>query len=453
VLFHNRPQKPCYNSTFYHSLVFLVPQRSSTIRVKFVGLIVGWKPIGMKKLTALAVAKITKPGRYAVGEGAYLQVSERGRSWVFRYHRDGRGRHVGLGPASLVTLAEARDKARAFRKLLLDGIDPLANKAAIRQKARLDAAKAITFKDAAESYIAAHEQSWGSADHRKQWRLSLANYAYPILGGLSVAVIDTALVMKAIEPIWGSKPETASRVRNRIELILDWAAARGYREGPNPARWRGHLDKLLPKATKLKRIKHHPALPYAELPAFMEQIRQRHGVDARALEFLILTAARTGEVLGARWEEIDLQAAVWTVPPERIKGGREHRIPLSDRALTILRQLPREGELVFPGQRSGKPLYTGILQNVTLPSVTESDVTVHGFRSSFRDWCAEQTNYPRELAELSLAHSLGSKVEAAYQRGDMLEKRRRLMDDWAAYCAAPARTGDVVSLRRSVDHA
>jgi integrase len=403
----------------------------------FVGTEVGT----VKQLTALAISKIVKTGRYAVGDGAYLQVTgDTGRSWIFRYRdrRNGKPRHMGMGPCDLVTLAEAREKARTYRKLLLDGLDPLENKAAARQRAALEAARARTFKDCAEQFIAAHRSSWRNKEHGRQWTATLQQYAFPVLGEMSVADVDTATVLKVIEPIWEKKTQTASRVRNRIELILDWATVRNYREGDNPARWRGHLDKLLPKPSKLRKVRHHPALPYVDLPAVMAALRQQEGVPARALEFLVLTAARTGEAVGARWDEI--KEGVWTIPAGRMKGEREHRVPLSERALAILEGLPRgDSGFVFPS-KNGKQLYDKILQRETLPSIC-TGATVHGLRSTFRDWAAETTAYPGDVVEAALAHSIESKVEAAYRRGDLFEKRRQLMTDWAAYCASKPRAG------------
>ncbi len=343
---------------------------------------------------------------------------------------------------SLVTLAEAREKARTYRRLLLEGIDPLDNRAAARQRALLDASRGVTFRECAERYIAAHEAAWRNAVHRKQWRSTLSTYCYPIFGELAVSAIDTALVTKAIEPIWSTKPETAGRVRGRIESVLDWAKARGYRDGENPARWRGHLDKLLPDRKKISRVEHHAALPYSEMAAFMEALRGRDGIGARALEFAILTAGRTGEVLGARWSEVD--GDVWTMPAERMKAGRAHRVPLAKRTLEILQAMPREGEFVFPGGRAGKSLSNMALLE-TLRRMERGDLTAHGFRSTFRDWAAERTGYPREVAEMALAHAVGNAVEAAYRRGDLFEKRRRLMNDWATFGAQIPREDDLGS--------
>src|SRR5215204_5823407 len=310
-----------------------------------------------KKPSAIAVAKLTKPGRYAVGDGAYLQIAAGGtKAWIFRYQRDGKARHMGLGPVSLISLAEAREKARNARRALLEGHDPLELKRQTRARQRLEAAKGMTFKDCAERMMASHQAAWKNPKHKQQWRNTLGSYAYPTFGDLPVGSVDTGLVLKALEPIWTTKPETAGRVRGRIEAVLDWAKARGYREGENPARWRGHLDKLLPNRRKVKRVRNHPAMPYDELPAFMDALRVRESTSARALEFAIMTAGRTGEVIGATWPEIDLNAGVWTVRPNRMKAGKEHRVPLSERAVALLSALPREGEFVFMGGRAGKPL-------------------------------------------------------------------------------------------------
>jgi integrase len=404
--------------------------------------------------TARQVAALKAPGRYAVGDGAYLQITgDNGRSWVFRYERAGRGHHVGLGPANLVTLAEAREKARAYRRLLLEGVDPIESRADARQKAALDAAKAVTFRQCAERYIAAHEAAWRNATHRKQWRSTLATYVYPTLGSLPASAIDTALVTQVLEPIWTTKTETAGRVRGRIEAVLDWAKVRGIRNGDNPARWKGHLDKLLPKRSRVKRRRHHPALPYAELPGFMVELRAREGISARALEFAILTAARTGAVIGATDGEVDLATKIWTVPPERtgVKITREdpkpRRVPLPDRAVAILKALPREAgnPHFFAGAKAGKPLSN--MAMLELMRDMRAGYVPHGFRSTFKDWCAETTNYPNEVSEAALWHTVADEVEAAYRRGDLFEKRRRLMADWAEFCSSkPAPRGDVIPI-------
>ena len=402
----------------------------------------------MKDLTVKQVAALRTPGKHRVSRQLYLQITNTGAmSWLFRYERAGAAHWHGLGSCDLVSLAEARDKAIACRKLLLEGIDPIERIREQRCQALLATASTMTFRQCATAYIASHEASWRSEIHRRQWLRSLDRYVYPVLGDLPVQAIDVGLIMQVLDPIWQEKPETADRVRGRIDVVLNWATARGYRHGDNPARWRGHLDKLLPKKAKLRRVRHMAAMPYAEVPALMARLQERPEIAAKALEFAILTAARTAETLGAQWSEIDFEARLWMVPAERIKGGREHRVPLSDRAVAILQSLPRElgNPRVFLSARQGKPLaevaMLRVLRDLGIP------YTVHGFRSSFRDWGAEQTNFPRELAEAALAHVPRDRTEAAYQRGDLLEKRRRLMRAWAGYCASPARApGEVVPL-------
>jgi integrase len=388
----------------------------------------------MRPLTVKQVAAITEPGTYWVSRNLYVQVSPTGtKSWLLRYMRNGTAHGMGLGSLELVTLAEARDKALLCRKMLLDGKDPLEERRSKRIQAFLTAA-AITFRDCAERYITAHAVGWKNGKHRQQWRNTLETYAYPVIGDLPVAVIDTGLVLQIIEPLWTTKTETASRLRGRLESILDWATARNYRTGENPARWRGHLQKLLPARAAVAPVQHHKALPYAELPAFMEQLRSQDGVAARCLELTILTATRTGEAIGARWSEVDLKARTWTVPAERMKSGKLHVIPLSDRALELLETLTRSGVHLFENGRAGRPI-SNMAMDMTLRRMGQGAVTVHGFRSTFRDWAAEQTSYPNHVVEMALAHAIGDKVEAAYRRGDLLEKRRELMGDWAGYCA------------------
>ena len=393
-----------------------------------------------------------KPGRNALvladGGNLYLQctLGAEGhvrRSWCFRYEIDGKRRELGIGPTFTVGLSEARDRARALRLQLLDGVDPLDQRRADRLTKRSEAAKRVTFADVARMYFEAHEHAWRSRKHANEWKSSLDAYAHPVLGDLAVADITTDLVLRAIEPIWQTKAVTAGRVRGRIEAILDYAKVRGLREGDNPARWRGHLDHLLPGRAKT-RIKHLAALPYADVPRLMSELRGREGTTARALEFLTLTAARSNEVIGAQWSEIDLKTRTWVIPPERMKGEREHRVPLSDRVAKLLADLPRTGDLVFPGARGGT---LGKLAMWDLLSKLRSGVTVHGLRSTFRDWAAETTNFPNHVAEMALAHAIGDDVEASYRRGDLFEKRRKLMDAWAAYCARPAATGTVTPLR------
>ena len=399
------------------------------------------------KLTALKTDKVKASGYYGDGGGLFLQVSRYGtKSWVFRFKANGRLREMGLGSLDTYSLAEARERARNCRKLRDEGKDPIEERNAARLAVKLEATKAITFEQCAERHIAAHRAGWRNGKHRDQWSSTLATYVNPMFGALPVRAIDTALVMKAIEPIWNEKPETASRVRGRIEAILDWATARGFRAGENPARWRGHLDKLLPKKTKVRRIEHHAALPYREIAAFVAELRSQEGIAARALEFAILTAARTGEVIGALWGELDLADRLWTIPAERMKADKEHRVPLSDAAIAILEDLQRvrQGDYVFPGGRAGRPI-SNMAMTMTLRRMGRGELTVHGFRSSFRDWAAERTGFPAEVAEMALAHTVADAVERAYRRGDLFQKRRQLMDAWARYCATPAPAGKVVS--------
>ena len=408
----------------------------------------------MAKLTARAVQAQKIPGTYGDGGGLYLQVARGGaKSWILRYQRDGKRHALGLGGLADVSLAEARDKAADARRMLAAGADPIEARRAEREKIEvaIAVAKIVTFRDAADRYIAAHRAGWRNPKHAAQWGSTLETYVHPHFGALPVEAVDVGLVLQAIEPIWSTKPETASRVRGRIEAILDWARARGYRQGENPARWRGHLDNLLPRPSKVRRVEHHAALPYPEIGAFMAELRQQDGVAARALEFVILTAARTGEALGARWDEINLAERLWTIPGERMKAGREHRVPLSDAALAIVERMAaiRMGEHVFPSVRSGRPLSNMALL-MTLRRMGRGDLTAHGFRSSIRDWTAERTGFSAEVAEMALAHAVGDKVEAAYRRGDLFEKRRQLAEAWAKFTVAPAADGQqVVPIRRS----
>lgn len=407
-------------------------------------------------LNALKV-KNAKPGRHADGGGLYLLVKNSGaKSWVYRFTMGGRTRDVGLGAAAgagAVSLVDARDAAVALRLKVKAGIDPLEERD--RQAADALAAKqaakvaGVTFRDVAAVYIAANEDSWRNAKHRQQWANTLATYVYPVMGDLPVASVGTAHVMEVLEPIWKTKPETASRVRGRIETILDAAKARGYREGENPARWRGHIAQLLPARTRLSRG-HHAAMPYADVPAFVARLQERKALAALALEFTILTAARSGEVLGATWAEVDLDNAVWTVPAARMKAGREHRVPLSARAVEILEAVrPLGSEWLFPATRGGK--LSGMAMAMLLRRM-QVEVTVHGFRSTFRDWAAEQTGFAHEVCEMALAHTIGNKAEAAYRRGDMFDKRRKLMEAWAIHCVIPVTTGaNVTPIRKAQD--
>jgi integrase len=411
------------------------------------------------KLKALNVEHAKHPGMYGDGGGLYLQVTGAGaKSWIFKYRvseRDpatgefvsdpasgrvrGRTREMGLGSYHVVSLEEARRRAQDCRQLREKGIDPIAAREETKLQTALQKAQALKFRDAAEAYVAAHRVGWKNAKHAAQWPATLAAYAHPIIGDLSVQAIDTRLVLKVLEPIWTQKPETANRLRGRIEQVLDWAAARGYRQGDNPARWRGHLQKLLPLKGKVRRVKHHVALPYAALPGFMAALREQEGVAVRALEFTILTGARTGETLGARRQEINLREKLWTIPGSRMKAGIEHRVPLAERAVEILHMIDsNDSDFVFPSRRTGRPLpdraMLGVLERMG------REVTTHGFRSTFRDWAAERTNFANEVVEKALAHAVSDKVEAAYRRGDLFDKRRRLMDAWAAYCASKSAT-------------
>jgi integrase len=413
-------------------------------------------PRRAKGLTAALVEKGTKPGRYGDGVGLYLLVrSKDAKFWLFRYTRAGRMREMGLGPATgraSVKLAEARAKARQLYAAVREGKDPLAEREAEKAKAQADAAKAqagaITFSQVVDMFLDAHERGWRNPKHRQQWRNTLRDYVLPAIGDLPVASVDTGTVVKIIEPLWREKTETASRLRGRIESILDYAKARGWREGENPARWRGHLDHLLPHRRTVQRVEHHAAVPWREIGGFVQRLRQNSGLSARCLEFLILTAARSGEVRGAHWDEIDLPHSVWTVPAARMKGGREHRVPLSKPAMALLRKMGEFGAdgFVFPGLKDGSALSDVALAKA-VDAAGGKDATVHGFRSTFREWCAETTNYPRELAEAALAHVLKDKTEAAYQRGDLLERRRRLMAEWAVFCGRTMPASAVVLLR------
>jgi integrase len=403
----------------------------------------------VEKLSALTVTRAKTRGYLGDGGGLYLQVSASGsKSWVFRFKDHGRLREMGLGSVHAIGLAEARKRATACRQMRLDGTDPIAVKKAGKLKAKFEAARAMTFRQCAEAYIEAHKAGWQNAKHAAQWSSTLKTYAYPVFGALPVQAVDVGLIAKVLEPIWTTKTETASRLRGRIERVLDWATVRGYRQGDNPARWRGHLDQLLPARSRVQKVQHHAALPYAEVGQFMADLREQDTTSALALEFLILTATRTAEVIGATWSEIDLDAAVWTIPPERMKARKEHRVPLSKPALAILKRLHkhRAGEFVFMGARLGKPLSNMTLL-MLLVRMGRADLTVHGFRSTFRDWAAERTSFPREVAEHALAHSLPDKVEAAYRRGDLFEKRRRLMAAWALYCGTIEHEGNLLHYR------
>lgn len=408
------------------------------------------------RLTAIAVSATKKPGMYPDGRGLYLQVtSATAKSWIFRYSLHGRAREMGLGPHPTIGLADARSKATDCRRLLVAGIDPIEHRRAEREAARLEANRQIDFETAAKAYIAAHRHGWKNPKHADQWEATLRIYVYPVFGSRSVQEIEVGHVLQVIEPIWHKKTETASRVRGRIEAVLDWSTARGYRRGDNPARWKGHVEILLPKRSKVRKVKHQPAMKYVEASAFMHSLQKRAGISSLAMQFLILTAARTGAVINARWAEIDVKARVWNVPDEQ---GRKltapHRVPLSPPALAILELLHRDrleplspADHVFPGGSKGGGLSCNALLAL-LKRMGRDDITSHGFRSTFREWAAELTVFPREIAETALAHTIRDKVEAAYMRSDLFEKRRLLMSAWADFCTS-ASTPQVLPMRAS----
>jgi integrase len=383
------------------------------------------RPIG--KLTAIVVERQNKPGRHSDGGGLYLNVSKSGtKSWLFMWVRRGKRREMGLGPYPAVSLKVARDKANDCRRIIAEGRDPITDRDRLLGK---------TFGECAELFISSMERNWRNEKHRKQWRQTLSVYCEKIWGR-AVSSISSNDIEAVLTPIWRAKNETASRLRGRIERILDFAATKGWREGENPARWRGHLQNILPPRSKLSRG-HHAAMAYQQVPEFMQKLNQMDALAARALEFTILTAARSGEVLNACWDEIDLEQGLWTVPAQRMKTAEEHTVPLSDAAIAILKDLygVRLSKYVFPGQKPSKPL-SGMAMQMLLRRMKVENVTVHGFRSSFRDWCGDETDFPREIAEAALAHKVGSEVERAYRRGKALEKRRALMRDWCAYCTS-----------------
>jgi len=401
-----------------------------------------------KELGALEVGRLNSPGLHAVGgvAGLALQVTDKGaRSWILRVLIGGKRRDMGLGGYPDVTLAGAKDAARAARLKIKEGIDPIEDAKAKRSALYAARAASMTFSEAAKAYIAVKEAEWSNTKHGDQWRNTLETYAEPVMGNIFVRDVDQSHVMRVLEPIWMEKTETAKRLRGRIEKVLDWARVRGYRSGENPARWRGHLDTLLQSPGKVQSVEHHPALAMDDLGAFMVELRKQEGMGARALEFAILTAARSGEVRGATWSEIDLQDATWTIPASRMKMKREHRAALNAEAVTLLESLPRTGELVFPNTKGD------MLSDMTLTAVlrrmNRSDITAHGFRSTFRDWCSERTNYPRDVAEMALAHAIGDKVEAAYRRGDLFEKRRRMMREWGKFSAKVQVAGTVTPIK------
>lgn len=403
----------------------------------------------MAKIDLLFPARVKNlktPGDYLDGRGLYLQVrSESSKSWLLKFSLHKRAREMGLGSAFDFTLADARERRDALRKLIKLGIDPIGQRRADEAAQALERAKAITFKDACARYIAANRSGWKNVKHAAQWEATLKTYAYPVIGTLPVQSIDTALVMKVLDPIWSTKSETASRVRGRIESVIDTAKARGEYVGENPARWKGHLETLLPKRSKVRKVKNHPALPYAELPTFMQDLRARDGIAAAALEFQILTVSRPGNALGAQWTEFDRAAGVWTIAAEHMKSSKEHKVPLSAEALAVLDRMDkiRNGRFVFYSPGSGRPL-SDAATGAVLDRMGRDDIVPHGFRSTFRDWAAER-GYPDAIAEAALAHSVSDAVIAAYKRTTFFELRKKLMDDWAAFATSdPAHSANVL---------
>ena len=385
-----------------------------------------------RELTALEVSRLVAPGKHPVGSGIYLEINPSGaRVWILRTIVGNKRRHIGLGPYPATTLAQARQKARDARDLIAQGVDPVEHKREIKSALKAQQAKAVSFEQCAVSYIDAHADTWKNAKHRQQWQNTLRTYAFPVLGSLLVKDVAQAHVLSVLEPIWKTKTETATRVRGRIELILDWACARGYRSNDNPARWKGHLDKLLPQPSRLSRAIHHKALPIDQMPAFMAELNQHEGMSCWCLQFAILTASRSGEARGARWDEMDMKKAIWTIPAERMKAGQEHQVPLSSQAMLLLKNLPRTSSPYVFFSAKGTPLSDMALS--MLMRRMGQDAVPHGFRSTFRDWAGDKTHYARDLAEAALAHTLTNKVEAAYRRSTALEKRRAMMQDWADF--------------------
>lgn len=407
-------------------------------------------PKKARELSALEVGRLKDPGRYPVGgvAGLCLKIAPSGaRSWVLRIVIGGKRRDAGLGGFPDVPLAMAREKARRARDEVEQGGDPIAQRAAAQSALMAARGAETTFEQASKKFIEAKAHEWANAKHAAQWLATLSTYAFPVVGKLQVRDVTLAHVVKILEPIWTTKTETATRLRGRVENVLDWATVRGYRAGDNPARWKGHLDKVLPKPGKVTKVEHHSAVPVEQIGTFMSALRQQNGISAKALEFVVLTAARSGEVRGALWSEIDLPNKVWTIPGSRMKAGREHRVPLSAPTIALLNSLQRyeDNDLVFVAPRGG------MLSDMSLTAVMRRmkvDAVPHGFRSSFRDWAAERTNYPREVAEMALAHTIQSKVEAAYRRGDLFEKRSRMMRDWAEFCGATVQFNEVVPINR-----
>lgn len=396
-------------------------------------------------LTVKSVQNLKEAGKYLDGSGLYLQITKAGvKSWIYRFDLNKKRREMGLGGVEILTLSEAREACAESRKLLKQGIDPIEHRNA--QKAAEDLAKeeaklresqneyeSITFKQCADEYIGKKEAEWGNAKHRQQWRNTLRDYVHPHVGHIRVGEVDRSAVLECLNPIWTTKTETATRVRQRIESIIDYAKAMDYRTGDNPAAWKGCLEPILPKPSKLKKTEHHKALPYDQISSFISELKGQEGMGALALQFTILTATRTSEVLNAEWSEIDLAKKLWIIPKERMKAGIEHRVALSSQAISLLESVPKLNDYVFAGLKEGKPL-SNLAMTMVLRRMERTDITVHGFRSTFRDWIAEQTHYPARVAETALAHQLKDGAEKAYQRGDLIKKRFEMMEAWAAYC-------------------
>jgi integrase len=408
----------------------------------------------LNRLTSLRVTRAKRPGLYADGGSLYLRVAPGGsKQWILRYTAlNGRMRDMSLGSLHTITLAEARERATDARKLRLDGIDPIDHKRARLAALRAADARAMTFEQCAREFIRDNEAEWTSPKHRGEWESTLRTYAFPLLGSLPVAAIDTPLVLKVVKPLWERIPVTAKRLLGRIENVLGWATVHHYRSGDNPARWQGHLEHALPALSKVARIEHHAALPYAQIGGFMAKLREDSSVGSWCLQFITLTAVRMGEALSAGWSEIDIANRVWVVPPRRMKGGREHRVPLSEPAIAVLKamQAIRHNNWVFPGVREGRPIGENTVWRLAKAAAGDDTTTVHGFRSTFRDWCSERTTFPREVAEMALAHAIPNAVEAAYRRGDLFDKRRKLMDAWAEFCAKPGVSGSVVPIGKAM---
>ena len=402
-------------------------------------------------LTFKQVEKETKPGYHFDGAGLYLQISKGGsKSWILRYVLAGKAREMGLGSLVTFSLADARQRATDQRKLIADGIDPIEAKRSSLLDKRLASANTITFDKAAAAFIEANEAGWRSDKHGEQWRNTLKTYASPVIGDLPVSAVNTAFVLKILQPIWATKTETATRVRGRVEKVLDWAKVQGYRSGENPAAWKGHLSEALPKPSKVATAGHHAALPWSEMGQFMQALRAMPGTGSLAMQLIILTATRTSEVIESKWSEFDLEASLWVIPKERMKGFREHRVPLSKQAVAVLAQVKwdnKTSDFVFPGANLDRPI-SNMTCLAALKRMGRSDLTVHGFRSTFRDWAAESTAYPRDVCEMALAHAIEDKSEAAYRRGDLLEKRARLMADWAYFCDMVRGSGPTIPISR-----